>query len=187
MVALPMIAPEIAARLWSAYERRAMDDAFAAYAQVAPFLHSSLGAADYVGVIKVVLHHRRVIESAELRLPLVALSGCARGGGHRGGRLARGCMRRPGVRDLSVDHAARVTWTPWSQGGMALVDGLWRHALAIEREDDVDVPQVRVCLVEDVALPDMQTYARELHAPAAREVIIPLTSFAADDPAAKPE
>jgi dihydrodipicolinate synthase/N-acetylneuraminate lyase len=73
MVALPMIAPEIAARLWSAYERRAMDDAFAAYAQVAPFLHSSLGAADYVAVIKAVLHHRRVIESAELRLPLVAL------------------------------------------------------------------------------------------------------------------
>ena len=73
MVALPMIAPEIAARLWSAYERRAMDDAFAAYAQVAPFLHSSLGAADYVGVIKAVLRHRSVIESAELRLPLVAL------------------------------------------------------------------------------------------------------------------
>ncbi len=70
---------------------------------------------------------------------------------------------------------------------MALVDGLWRHALAIERDDDLDVPQVRVRLVEDVALPDMQTYARELHAPAAREVIIPLTSFAADDPAAKPE
>jgi len=69
---------------------------------------------------------------------------------------------------------------------MALVDGLWRHALAIEREDDVDVPQVRVCLVEDVALPDMQTYARELHPPAAREVVIPLTSFAADDPPPQP-
>jgi 4-hydroxy-tetrahydrodipicolinate synthase len=74
MVALPMIAPESAARLWSAYERRAMDDAFAAYARAAPFLHSSLGAADYVGVIKAVLHHRRVIQSAEVRLPLVALS-----------------------------------------------------------------------------------------------------------------
>ena len=70
---------------------------------------------------------------------------------------------------------------------MALVDGLWRHALAIEREDDVDVPQVRVCLVEDVALPDMQTYARELHSPAAREVVIPLTSFATDDPVARRE
>ncbi|MDX6631650.1 MAG: hypothetical protein QOH00_3896 [Gaiellales bacterium] len=67
---------------------------------------------------------------------------------------------------------------------MALVDGLWRHALAIERQDGVDVPLVRVCLVEDVALPDMQTYARELHPPAVREVVIPLTSFAADEPAA---
>jgi hypothetical protein len=70
---------------------------------------------------------------------------------------------------------------------MALVDGLWRHALAIERELDADLPLVRVALVEDVALPDMQTYARELHAPEAREVIIPLTSFAADEPAPQPE
>ena len=74
MVALPMIAPEVAAELWSAYERGALDDAFAAYARVAPFLHSSLGAPDYVGVIKTVLQHRGVIDSAELRLPLVALS-----------------------------------------------------------------------------------------------------------------
>jgi|tagenome__1003787_1003787.scaffolds.fasta_scaffold20652202_3 hypothetical protein len=80
-----------------------------------------------------------------------------------------------------------MAWTPWSQGGMALVDGLWRHALAVEREDDTDIPLVRVCLVEDVALPDMQTYARELHPPAAREVVIPLTSFAADDPAGRRE
>jgi hypothetical protein len=70
---------------------------------------------------------------------------------------------------------------------MALVDGSWRHALAIERQDAIDVPLVRVCLVEDVALPDMQTYARELHSPAARQVVIPLTSFAADDPPAQPE
>lgn len=73
MVALPMIAPEIAASMWSAYEHGATDDAFAAYARAAPFLHSSLGAADYVGVIKAVLQHRGVIESAEVRLPLVAL------------------------------------------------------------------------------------------------------------------
>jgi 4-hydroxy-tetrahydrodipicolinate synthase len=73
MVALPMVAPEVAASMWSAFERRAVDEAFAAYARAAPFLHSSLGAADYVGVIKAVLHHRGVIESAEVRLPLVAL------------------------------------------------------------------------------------------------------------------
>ncbi len=74
MVALPMIAPEAAAALWSAFERRALDDAFAIYARVAPFLHSSLGAPDYVAVIKTVLQHRGVIDSAELRLPLGPLS-----------------------------------------------------------------------------------------------------------------
>lgn len=78
MVALPMIAPEAAAELWSACERGALDDAFRVYARVAPFLHSSLGAPDYVGVIKTVLQHRGVIDSAELRLPLVALSAARR-------------------------------------------------------------------------------------------------------------
>jgi 4-hydroxy-tetrahydrodipicolinate synthase len=74
MVALPLIAPEIAAELWRAYERGLLDDAFAAYARTAPFLHSSLGATDYVSVIKEVLQHRGVIASAEVRLPLVGLS-----------------------------------------------------------------------------------------------------------------
>jgi hypothetical protein len=64
---------------------------------------------------------------------------------------------------------------------MALVDGLWRHALALERQEGEAEPLVRVCLVEDVAMPDMQCYARELHMPAAREVVIPLAAFAADD------
>ncbi|MDX6598433.1 MAG: 4-hydroxy-tetrahydrodipicolinate synthase [Gaiellales bacterium] len=74
MVALPMIAPEAAAELWSAYARGALDDAFAAYARVAAFLHSSLGAPDYVAVIKTVLQYRGVIDSGELRLPLLALA-----------------------------------------------------------------------------------------------------------------
>lgn len=78
MVAVPMVAPDVAAELWRAYERGALDDAFAAYRRVAPFLHSSLGAPDYVGVIKTVLQHRGVIDSAELRLPLVALSAARR-------------------------------------------------------------------------------------------------------------
>jgi 4-hydroxy-tetrahydrodipicolinate synthase len=78
MVALPMIAPEAAAALWSACERGAMDEAYAAYAGVAPFLHSALGAPDYVAVIKAVLQHRSAIHSAELRLPLVELSAMRR-------------------------------------------------------------------------------------------------------------
>ena len=44
------------------------------YARVAPFLHSALGASDYVSVIKAVLEQRGVIGSAEVRLPLVGLS-----------------------------------------------------------------------------------------------------------------
>ena len=74
MVALPMIAPEIAAALWRAYERKRDDDAFDAYARAAPFLHSSLGASDYVSVIKAVLRQCGVIESGEVRLPLVGLT-----------------------------------------------------------------------------------------------------------------
>jgi 4-hydroxy-tetrahydrodipicolinate synthase len=74
MVALPLIAPEIASALWRSYERGMLDEAFSAYARTAPFLHSSLGATDYVSVIKEVLQHRGVIESAEVRLPLVRLS-----------------------------------------------------------------------------------------------------------------
>jgi 4-hydroxy-tetrahydrodipicolinate synthase len=73
MVALPMIAPEVAVSMWQAYERGDHEQAFAAYARAAPFLHCSLGAADYVAVIKAVLHHRRVIDSAEVRLPLLPL------------------------------------------------------------------------------------------------------------------
>jgi 4-hydroxy-tetrahydrodipicolinate synthase len=73
MVALPMIAPEIAAVIWRAYASDMIDDAFEAYARAAPFLHSSLGASDYVSVIKAVLEYRGVIESADVRLPLVAL------------------------------------------------------------------------------------------------------------------
>lgn len=74
-----------------------------------------------------------------------------------------------------------MAWRAWSQGGMALVDGQWRHALAVAREDELAEPLVRVCLVEDVALPDTQTYARELHAPAPREVVIPFAAFAPDE------
>ena len=98
MVALPMIAPEIAARLWSAYERRAMDDAFAAYAQA--------------GAVPAQLTRRsRLCRGDQGRAPSQEgdrvcratpaarrAVGRARGGGHRGGRLARDCGR----------HRARV-------------------------------------------------------------------------------
>lgn len=74
MVALPLIAPELAAALWRAYTGGLTDEAFGLYARAAPFLHSSLGAIDYVSVIKAVLEHRGVISSGEVRLPLVPVS-----------------------------------------------------------------------------------------------------------------
>ena len=57
--------------MWRALQRGAVDDAFAAYASVTPFLHVSLGAPDFVAVIKTVLHHRGVIASPAMRLPLI--------------------------------------------------------------------------------------------------------------------
>jgi 4-hydroxy-tetrahydrodipicolinate synthase len=73
MVALPMIYPEHAAELWKAFAAGDLDSAYATYRHVTNFIHVSLGAPDYVAVIKTVLHHRGVIASPELRLPLVSL------------------------------------------------------------------------------------------------------------------
>jgi dihydrodipicolinate synthase/N-acetylneuraminate lyase len=73
MVGLPMIYPERAAALWEAFQAGDEERALEEYRRVATFLHIALGAPDYVAVIKEVLHHRGVIASPELRLPLVPL------------------------------------------------------------------------------------------------------------------
>ena len=73
MVALPLLFPEEAAAFWSAIERGDLGAAEVCYRDVAPFLHAALGASDYVQVIKTVLHHRGVITSPEVRLPLLPL------------------------------------------------------------------------------------------------------------------
>jgi len=73
MIALPLLFPQDAAALWSAIGAGDLAAAEAAYRKVAPFLHAALGAADYVQVIKAVLHHRGVIAAPDVRLPLVAL------------------------------------------------------------------------------------------------------------------
>lgn len=73
MVALPMIYPERAAALWRAFQDGDEARALEIYREVTTFLHIALGAPDYVAVIKEVLHHRGVIASPELRLPLVRL------------------------------------------------------------------------------------------------------------------
>jgi dihydrodipicolinate synthase/N-acetylneuraminate lyase len=74
MVALPMIYPEHAAGLWRAFSAGDLETAYAEYRHVTNFIHVSLGAPDYVPVIKAILHHRKVIASPEVRVPLVPLS-----------------------------------------------------------------------------------------------------------------
>lgn len=74
MVALPMIYPDRARAFWQAFAAGNLEAAEREYRHVAHFIHVSLGAPDYVQVIKAVLHHRGVITSPEVRLPLVPLS-----------------------------------------------------------------------------------------------------------------
>jgi len=74
MVALPMIYPERASRMWTAFAGGDLEAAFGEYRHVTTFIHCGLGAPDYVPVIKAVLHARGVIASAETRLPNVELT-----------------------------------------------------------------------------------------------------------------
>jgi dihydrodipicolinate synthase/N-acetylneuraminate lyase len=74
MVALPMIYPSIASAIWRALQDGEIEEAFTAYSSATPFLHVSLGAPDFVAVIKIVLHHNGVIASDAMRPPLVAPS-----------------------------------------------------------------------------------------------------------------
>jgi dihydrodipicolinate synthase/N-acetylneuraminate lyase len=71
MVALPMIYPECASALWEALQGGDETAAFTTYAQATRFFHVALGASDYVASLKTVLHHRGVIASPEVRLPLL--------------------------------------------------------------------------------------------------------------------
>jgi 4-hydroxy-tetrahydrodipicolinate synthase len=74
MVALPMIYPEESRTIWSALQREDWAAAEAAYRRTSHFIHIALGAPDYVPVIKTVLHHRGVIASPEVRVPILPLS-----------------------------------------------------------------------------------------------------------------
>jgi 4-hydroxy-tetrahydrodipicolinate synthase len=73
MVALPMIFPGRAAALWRHVCDGELEQAYAAYSPAAAFLHGGLGSSDYVAVVKAVLHARGLIDSDELRLPLLPL------------------------------------------------------------------------------------------------------------------
>ena len=71
MVALPMIYPERASGLWRALEAGDLEAAWAEYEPALRFFHVALGAPDFVAAVKTALHHRGVIASPEMRLPLV--------------------------------------------------------------------------------------------------------------------
>jgi 4-hydroxy-tetrahydrodipicolinate synthase len=74
MSAAPMFFPQLCAELWEAFAGGRRDDAFAAYRQVARSIPSGIHGDDYIPVVKSVLADRGVIASAEVRLPLLALS-----------------------------------------------------------------------------------------------------------------
>jgi dihydrodipicolinate synthase/N-acetylneuraminate lyase len=70
MVAMPLIYPEDTRRLWSHVSAGETQEAFELYTRMARFTHLSLGAPDYAPVIKAIMHHRGVLASPEVRLPL---------------------------------------------------------------------------------------------------------------------
>ena len=72
MVALPMIYPEVASSVWRAVQAGDREAALLEYAKATRFFHIGLGAPDFVASVKTVLHHRGVIDSPEMRLPLRA-------------------------------------------------------------------------------------------------------------------
>jgi 4-hydroxy-tetrahydrodipicolinate synthase len=73
MSAISMIYPERTARMWHLFRSGALEDAYAEYQQLAPFITVGLHGDDYVASVKVVLRKQGVLESDEVRLPLVAL------------------------------------------------------------------------------------------------------------------
>lgn len=74
MVALPMMYPERTGALWRSFEAGDVDSAYGTYLPMTSFIHMALGAVDYAAVIKTVLHHRGLIASPEVRVPLAPLS-----------------------------------------------------------------------------------------------------------------
>lgn len=74
MVALPMIYPDRVGALWRSFSAGDLESAYRAYLPMTSFIHLALGASDFAAVIKTVLHHRDVIASPEVRVPLAPLS-----------------------------------------------------------------------------------------------------------------
>jgi 4-hydroxy-tetrahydrodipicolinate synthase len=74
MSAIPMIYPQTTARMWKAFIGGRHEEAFVEYRNLAPFINCGIHGDDYVSVVKTVLQHHGVIESAEVRLPLLPIA-----------------------------------------------------------------------------------------------------------------
>jgi dihydrodipicolinate synthase/N-acetylneuraminate lyase len=74
MSAAPMFYPEACANLWAAFADGRHAEALATYRQIAQFIPSGIHGDDYIPVVKSVLAQRGAIASAEVRVPLLALS-----------------------------------------------------------------------------------------------------------------
>jgi 4-hydroxy-tetrahydrodipicolinate synthase len=74
MSAIPMIYPEASARMWKAFSAGRHEEAFDEYRALAPFITCGIHGDDYISVVKNVLHHLGVIDSAEVRLPLLPIA-----------------------------------------------------------------------------------------------------------------
>jgi 4-hydroxy-tetrahydrodipicolinate synthase len=74
MTAVPLVFPERTRRMWRAFRDGSLDAAYEEYEGLAPFIHVGLSGHDYPSVVKAVLHHERVLDSPEVRLPLLPLT-----------------------------------------------------------------------------------------------------------------
>jgi dihydrodipicolinate synthase/N-acetylneuraminate lyase len=74
MTAIPLIRPEVTARMWRAVAEGQSRAAYAEYRGLSHFIHIGLSAPDYPAVVKTVLHERGVLASSELRPPLLPLT-----------------------------------------------------------------------------------------------------------------
>lgn len=74
MAAIPMVYPERTASMWRTFQDGDLDRAYREYRNLSHFIQCALSSQDYPGVIKAMLHRRRIIASNEVRLPLIPLS-----------------------------------------------------------------------------------------------------------------
>jgi len=74
MTAIPLVFPERTKRMWHAFRDGNLDAAYEEYENLALFIHVGLSGHDYPSVVKTVLHHQRVLDSSEVRLPLLPLA-----------------------------------------------------------------------------------------------------------------